>query len=106
MSIRERLEGVSVETRANVYFGGRCISHTIRVADGARKSVGVILPGVLTFETNAPEVMELVMGRCRVKIGGSGAAREYNPGDRFEVPGQSRFEIEALEPVHYVCHFG
>ncbi len=27
-------------------------------------------------------------------------------GQSFEVPGQSRFEIEALEPVHYVCHFG
>ena len=43
MPIRERLDGVSIDTKANVYF---------------------------------------------------------------DVPGQSSFEIEALEPVHYVCHFG
>jgi uncharacterized protein YaiE (UPF0345 family) len=50
--------------------------------------------------------MELIAGRCRVKLAGSSAPREYGAGESFEVPGQSRFEIEALEPVHYVCHFG
>ena len=106
MSVRERLDGVSIDTKANVYFDGRCVSHTIRLADGTRKSVGVILPAKLTFETAAPEKMELVAGRCRVKLAGSSAATEYRGGQSFDVPGQSHFEIEALEPVHYVCHFG
>ena len=106
MSVRERLDGVSIDTKANVYFDGRCVSHTIRLPDGSRKSVGVILPSVLTFDTAAPETMELVAGRCRVKIAGSTTASEYGGGQSFSVPGQSSFEIEALEPVHYVCHFG
>lgn len=106
MSVRERLEGVSIDTKANVYFDGRCVSHTVRLADGSRKSVGVILPAKLTFETAAPERMELVAGRCRVKLAGSGTLSEYQGGQSFDVPGQSSFEIEALEPVHYVCHFG
>jgi uncharacterized protein YaiE (UPF0345 family) len=106
MSVRERLDGVSIDTRANVYFDGRCVSHTIRLADGSRKSVGVILPAKLSFETAAPERMEIVAGRCRVQLAGSDAVREYAGGQSFDVPGQSRFEIEALEPVHYVCHFG
>jgi uncharacterized protein YaiE (UPF0345 family) len=106
MSVCERLEGVSIDTKANVYFDGRCVSHTVRLADGSRKSVGVILPAKLTFETAAPERMEIVAGRCRVKLAGSGAPSEYRGGQSFDVPGQSSFEIEALEPVHYVCHFG
>jgi len=72
-----------------------------------RKSVGVILPAQkLTFDTAAPEKMELVAGRCRVKLPGANAAREFAAGQSFDVPGQSSFEIEALEPLHYVCHFG
>ena len=106
MSIRERIDGVSVDTKANVYFDGRCVSHTIRLADGTRKSVGVILPAKLTFETGAPETMEIVAGRCRVKLRGSETIAEYRGGQSFDVPGSSAFEIEALEPVHYVCHFG
>ena len=106
MTVRERLDGVSIDTKANVYFDGRCVSHTIRLADGSRKSVGVIFPARLTFDTAAPETMEIVAGHCRVKLAGSTATSEYRAGQSFSVPGQSSFEIEALEPVHYVCHFG
>jgi hypothetical protein len=106
MSTPERLAGVTVTTTANVYFDGLCVSHTLHTSDGIRKSVGVILPSTLTFETAAPEVMEIVAGRCRVQIAGSEDTREYGPGQRFSVPAHSSFRIEALEPLHYVCHFG
>jgi hypothetical protein len=106
MSAEDRLERVSVLTKANVFFDGRCVSHTVYTVDGARKSVGVILPSTLDFDTAAPEVMEIVAGRCRVTVAGSSATGAYGPGDRFSVPANSGFRIEALEPVHYVCHFG
>jgi len=102
----DRLSGVSIVTKANVYFDGRCVSHTVHTQGGERKSVGVILPSTLTFETAAPEVMEIVAGRCRVRLAGSEATHEYGPGQQFSVPGNSSFRIEALEPLHYVCHFG
>jgi len=106
MPADDRLESVSVLKKANVYFDGRCVSHTVLLADGTRKSVGVILPATLTFETAVPEVMEIVAGRCRVQLAGSDASQEYGPGQRFSVGGNSSFRIEALEPLHYVCHFG
>ena len=87
MSVRERIDGVSVDTKANVYFDGRCVSHTIRLADCTRKSVGVILPAQLTFETGAPESMEIVAGRCRVKLRGNDKVVEYAGGQSFDVPG-------------------
>jgi hypothetical protein len=106
MSAEDRFEAVSVVKQANVYFDGKCVSHTIFLADGTRKSVGVILPAKLTFETAAPEIMEIVAGRCRVQLAGSDATNEYAAGERFSVAGNSSFVIEALEPTHYVCHFG
>ena len=56
----EKIDGVSVTTKASVYFDGKCISHGISMPDGTRKSVGVVLPSTLTFGTGAPEVMECV----------------------------------------------
>jgi purine/pyrimidine-nucleoside phosphorylase len=66
----------------------------------------VILPGTLTFETAAPEVMEIVAGRCRVQLAGSSTPTEYGAGQQFSVTANSSFRIEALEPLPYVCHFG
>ncbi len=106
MALPERFDAVSVVKKANVYFDGRCVSHTVHFPDGSRKSIGVMLPSTLRFETEAPEIMELVEGRCRVEIGDSGKLNEYRGGQRFEVPAHSSFRIETLETLHYVCHFG
>lgn len=96
----------TIATRANVYFDGKCVSHSIELADGTKKSVGVILPARLTFNTGAPERMELVEGTCRVRLAGSEAWVDYAGGQSFDVPGQSSFDIEVGRTLHYVCHFG
>ncbi|HSW14504.1 MAG TPA: pyrimidine/purine nucleoside phosphorylase [Solimonas sp.] len=101
-----QFDSVSVLKKANVYFDGKCVSHTVLLADGSRKSVGVILPSTLFFGTAAPEIMELIEGRCRVRLKGQDSWTDYAGGQSFSVPGDSGFDIEALEPVHYVCHFG
>ena len=102
----ENLDGVSVATKANVYFDGKCVSHAITLADGTKKSVGVVLPSALTFNTGAAEVMELVDGTCRVKLRGSDDWVAYGAGQSFSVAGDSSFDIEVTQTLHYVCHFG
>ena len=102
----ETLPGVSVTTRANVYFDGKCVSHSLQLADGTKKSIGVILPATLTFNTGAPEVMELLDGVCRVRLAGSDQWQDYRGGQSFEVPGKSSFDIEVTQALHYICHFG
>ena len=37
--------------------------YTVILGDGTRKSVGVILPSALLFNTGAPEIMELIEGK-------------------------------------------
>jgi len=107
MSLTEKFDGVAVATKANVYFDGKCVSHSIVLADGTKKSVGVILPATLTFNTGAPEIMEGVAGSCCVRLKGESEWKTYGAGQSFDVPGNSSFDIEvAGEPYHYVCHFG
>jgi len=102
----QQYTGVTVATQANVYFDGKCVSHSITLADGTKKSVGVVLPATLTFNTGAPEIMECVAGSCEFKLKGSDAWVKSSAGEKFSVPGNSSFEIRVTEPYHYVCHFG
>lgn len=100
------IDGVSVTTTASIYFDGKCISHGITLADGSKKSVGVILPATLTFNTGAPEIMECVAGSCEYKLPGSEVWLTSRPGERFSIPGNAKFDIRVTEPYHYICHFG
>jgi uncharacterized protein YaiE (UPF0345 family) len=100
------IAGATVTTQANVYFEGRCVSHSLTLADGTRVSVGVILPANLTFNTGAPEIMECVAGSCEYRLDGSDQWIKSSAGEKFSVPGNSRFDIRVTEPYHYICHFG
>jgi hypothetical protein len=102
----EKIDGVSVTTRANVYFDGKCVSHSLALAEGTKLSVGVILPASLTFNTGAPEIMECVGGFCEYKLDGSDTWVRSSVGEKFQVPGNSKFDIRVTEPYHYICHFG
>jgi uncharacterized protein YaiE (UPF0345 family) len=64
-------EGVAVNKTANIHFDGKCISHTVTLADKTRKSVGVILPSTLRFDLSTKEVMEVVAGQAFVSINGA-----------------------------------
>ena len=101
-----QFNGVSVQTKANVYFDGNVVSHTIVLPDGTRKTLGLIRPGSFHFNTDAPERMEIVDGSCRVTIDGSAEARGHSAGSEFEVPGKSGFRIEVESGLcQYICSF-
>jgi hypothetical protein len=106
IKMSEQFDQVSVIKKANVYFDGKCVSHTIVFADGTKKSVGVIFPSQLVFNTGAPEIMEINGGKCRVRLKGELEWHTYEAGQSFNVAGNSSFDIETLELLDYVCHFG
>ena len=101
----EKIDGVSVTTQANVYFDGKCVSHGFTLADGTKKSVGVILPATLTFNTGAAEIMEGVAGSCEYKLAGTSVWVRSGAGEKFSVPANSSFEIRVTDAYHYICHF-
>ena len=100
------IDGVSVKTQANVYFDGKCVSHSLTRADGTQLSVGVILLAILTFNTGASEIMECVAGSCEYLLAGQTEWQRSQAGESFKVPGQSSFQIRVTESYHYICHFG
>jgi uncharacterized protein YaiE (UPF0345 family) len=100
-----QFDQVSVGKKANVYFDGKCVSHTVTLADGTLKSVGVILPSTLRFDLTTKEVMEVVDGTAYVSINGE-AEKSFSAGQSWTVEAGAYFVIRADQPVHYVCHFG
>ena len=102
----ESIAGATVSTQANVYFDGKCVSHSLTLADGTKKSVGVVLPSTLTFNTGAAEVMECVAGGCEYKLDGTDAWVASTAGQKFSVPANSKFDIRVTSAYHYICHFG
>ena len=99
-------KGVTVLAKANVYFDGKVVSHTLLLADGTRKSVGVIFPGKFHFGTDKAERMEITAGMCEVNVAGGPGVKRYAAGQQFEVAAKSGFDIEVASGVcEYVCTF-
>jgi hypothetical protein len=97
---------VTVTAKANVYFDGKVVSHALLLADGTKKTLGVIYPGSYHFGTAAPERMEIIAGTCRVTLDGRTLATEHTTGQAFDVPGQSGFTIEVASGIcEYICSF-
>jgi hypothetical protein len=106
MSIPAQFAGVTVSTKANVYFDGGVISHSVLFTDGEKKTLGIIRPGKYHFGTGAPERMEIVAGECRVTLDGATVERRYAAGELFEVPGKSGFTIVVESGLcEYICSF-
>jgi uncharacterized protein YaiE (UPF0345 family) len=118
---------VTAVAKANVYFDGKVVSHTIFLPDGSRKTLGLIYPGKFHFGTDAAERMEIIAGECHVKLddeagrvgapsptadasqersASSVSPTSYGPGQHFEVSAKSGFDIEVKTGIcEYVCSF-
>jgi hypothetical protein len=105
-AVATQINGVSVVTKANVYFDGNVASYTLLYSSGERKTLGLIRPGSFHFNTDAPERMEVVDGSCRVTIDGAASTVVHGAGSQFEVPGKSGFRIEVESGLcQYICSF-
>lgn len=102
----KQFDDVSVVAKANVYFDGKVVSHTVLFKDGTKKTVGLIYPGTYTFNTGAPEKMEVISGTCRSRNKGVLDWSTFNAGTSFNVPGNSAFDISVESGVlEYICSF-
>jgi uncharacterized protein YaiE (UPF0345 family) len=104
-TVTQHIDNVTLTTQANVYFDGKCVSHSFTLADGTKKSVGVVLASTLTFGTAAAETMECVGGACEYKLAGTDNWVFQKLGDSFSVPANSKFDIRVAQAYHYICHY-
>ncbi len=96
---------VEVVAKANVYFEGKVVSHALVFPDGSKKTLGLIYPGSFHFGTQAPELMQIIAGQCRVRIDGE-SWKSYEAGTEFRVGANSGFDIAVESGIaEYICSF-
>jgi purine/pyrimidine-nucleoside phosphorylase len=97
-------EGVRAVALANVYFDGGVVSHTIFLADGSKKTLGIVFPGSYEFSTQVPERLEITQGECEVTLPNAGTQR-FAAGTAFDVPKGTSFQIKTGSIAQYVCSY-
>ena len=96
---------VTVVKQANVYFDGKVNSRTIRFADGSSKTLGFMQPGEYTFNTGAPEIMEILSGELEVLLPGQPDWQAVKGGESFDVAGNASFTMKVKTATDYCCSF-
>ncbi len=97
---------VTAAAKANIYFDGKVVSHSLFFPDGSKKTLGLIYPGKFHFGTDKAERMEIVAGQCRVKLDSQTTVNARAAGQVFEVPAKSGFDIEVTDGLcEYICSF-
>ena len=98
-------KNVDVDELANIYFDGNVISRNIYLKDGSRKTLGVMLPGIYEFNTDAKELMEIISGKLNLKLQNFQDWKLIEKGMDFIIPKNSSFKVDVLELVNYTCSY-
>ena len=105
-TIPNEFRGVTALTKANVYFEGKVVSHTLLFPDGSKKTLGLIYPGQYHFGTDKAERMELTVGPVHHQVGWRRTSAAYSAGQAFDVPAKSGFDIEVKSGIcEYICSY-
>ncbi len=96
---------VTVVKKANIYFGGNVISHTVLFADGSKKTLGVMQAGEYEFSTGAAEVMDILTGELEWQMKGEAGWKKVVGGQSFDVPANSTFQMKVATVSDYCCSF-
>jgi len=97
--------GVSVATKANIYFDGKVTSRAVLFPDGTTKTLGIMLPGEFEFGTAEAEVMEIQTGSLDVLLPGGTDWQRIDGPAQFHVPASSRFGLKVHTVVDYICSY-
>ncbi len=96
---------VTVVKKANIYFGGQVVSHTVLFADGSKKTLGVMQAGEYEFSTGAAENMEILSGELEWQLKGNPDWQSITGGESFDVPANSVFLMKVPFVTDYCCSF-
>ena len=97
--------GVTVVKKANIYFDGKVVSHTVLFPDGSKKTLGVMQIGEYEFATGAAEIMEIISGTLEWRMKGESNWIKTSGGQAFSVPANSTFEMRVSTVSDYCCTF-
>ncbi|MEV7414758.1 pyrimidine/purine nucleoside phosphorylase [Streptomyces sp. NPDC089919] len=90
--------------KVNEYFDGAVKSIAFTQDEGPA-TIGVMAPGEYEFGTAAPEVMHVVSGALTVKLPDADDWQTFAAGSRFQVPGDSKFQLTVAVETAYLCEY-
>lgn len=99
------LKNINLIKEANVYFDGKVTSRAITLADGTKQTLGIMLPGEYTFDTQAAEIMEMMSGELEIRLPGEQNFRTLNTPETFEVPANASFDLKIHTVTDYCCSY-
>lgn len=100
-----RFDHVSIVKNANIYNDGAVTSRTVLFPDGSRKTLGIMLPGEYTFNTELKEIMDIQSGRLDVLLPGSDTWLRVEAGQSFEIPAHTAFSMKVHQVTDYCCSY-
>ena len=87
----------------NTYFDGKVQSMGFNTDQGYA-TLGVMESGKYTFSTSSEEHMVIVEGSMKVKLPGK-EWQEFGKNEKFVVPKDKSFDIDAATEVGYICYY-
>ncbi|GGH94847.1 pyrimidine/purine nucleoside phosphorylase [Pseudomonas fluvialis] len=90
--------------KVNEYFGGTVKSIAFTQHEGPA-TIGVMAPGEYEFGTSQAEVMHVVSGALTVKLPGSEQWQTFAAGSQFNVPADSKFQLQVAVDTAYLCEY-
>ena len=89
--------------KLNEYFDGNVKSLGFEL-DGTPYTVGVILAGSYTFNTEKIEHLQIVAGEIDIKLAG-GCWQKFKKGDATVIPAGISFDLQLKDPAAYICAY-
>lgn len=90
--------------KVNQYFDGQVASIAFK-GEQLPATVGVMAPGNYEFGTSQHEVMTVISGELTVKLPGSDSWQTYSRGQAFQVPANSKFQLQVGRDTAYLCTY-
>jgi len=100
-----KLENISMIKEANIYFDGKVTSRTIFLENGEKQTLGIMMPGEYTFDTNEAEIMDMMSGELEIRLPGEENFKKLNTPESFNVPANSKFDLKIYTVTDYCCSY-
>jgi purine/pyrimidine-nucleoside phosphorylase len=90
--------------KVNEYFEGKVKSVAFQ-GNPYNSTVGVMAPGEYEFSTGKAEIMTVISGELDVKLPGKAEWKKFAAGTKFDVEGNSKFQLKVARDTAYLCEF-
>jgi len=90
--------------KVNEYFEGKVKSIAVENVQG-KSTVGVMDVGEFEFGTNTIEHMTVITGLLTVLLPNATEWKDYQAGETFVVPANTKFKLKVPQQTAYLCRY-